>query len=114
MNPPEYICVLYTYRRIGNEKRRSRRFTPGLSLAGSHAAHRQGQLFNKAGHGTRRAHDAAGSNGGAEAAADELGFGCVDVSGAVLPPEAAAIGAGAEDFAFVVADEAWGWFRSEY
>jgi hypothetical protein len=26
----------------------------------------------------------------------------------VLRPEAAAIGAGAEDFAFVVADEAWG------
>jgi hypothetical protein len=77
----------------------------GCRLTGSYAAHRQGQLFAKAGHATRRAHDAAGSNGGAEAAANELGFGCVDVAGAVLRPEATAIGAGAEDFAFVVADE---------
>jgi hypothetical protein len=37
-----------------------------------------------------------------------------NAAGAVLRPEAAAIGAGAEDFAFVVADGAWGWFRSEY
>ena len=59
-------------------------------LTGSYAAHRQGQLFAKAGHATRRAHDAAGSNGGAEAAANELGFGCVDVAGAVLRPEATA------------------------
>ena len=32
-------------------------------------------------------------------------FGDVDVAGAVLRPEAAAIGAGAEDFAFVIADD---------
>jgi hypothetical protein len=38
----------------------------------------------EAGHGTRRARYAAGSNGGAEADASELGFGCVDVAGAVL------------------------------
>jgi hypothetical protein len=40
----------------------------------------------------------------AEAAGKELGFGCV-VAGAVLRPEATEIGAGSEDFAFVVADE---------
>jgi hypothetical protein len=68
----------------------------------------------EAGHGTRRARYVAGSNGGAEAAVDELGFGCVDVSGAVLRPEAVTNSAGAEDFAFVVADGTWGWFRSEY
>jgi hypothetical protein len=52
----------------------------------------------------RRARYVAGSNGGAEAAVDELGFGCVDVSGAVLRPEAVTNSAGAEGFAFVVAD----------
>ena len=42
---------------------------------------------------------------GAEAAADQFDLGNVDVAGAVLRPQAATIGAGAEDFAFVMADD---------
>jgi hypothetical protein len=64
---------------------------------GRGCGHRKAEAegLDEAGHGTGRAHDAAGSNGWAEVAADKLGFGCVDVAGAVLRPEAAAIGAGA-------------------
>jgi hypothetical protein len=78
----------------------------GRRRLGRGCGHRKAEAegLDEAGHGTRRASYVAGSNGGAEAAADELGFGCVDVSGAVLRPEAATIGAGAEEFAFVVAD----------
>jgi hypothetical protein len=53
-------------------------------------------MFDEPGHGTRRAYDAVGSDGGSKAAADELDFGCVDIAGAVLPPEATAIGVGTE------------------
>ncbi len=41
---------------------------------------------------------------GAEAAADQLDLGFVDRAGAVLPPEPAAIGAGAQHFTLVMAD----------
>ena len=66
---------------------------------------REAEGFDDAGHGAGRAHDHAGADGGAEAAADEFDLGDVDVAGAVLRPEAAAIGAGAEDFALVMADD---------
>ena len=66
---------------------------------------REAEGFDEAGHGAGGAHGTAGANGGAEAAGDEFGFGDVDLAGAVLRPEAAAVGAGAEDFSFVMADE---------
>jgi hypothetical protein len=53
-------------------------------------------MFDEPGHGTRRAYDAVGSDGGSKAAADELDFRCVDIAGAVLPAEATAIGVGTE------------------
>ena len=74
---------------------------------GRGGGHGEGEAegFDEAGHGAGGAHGTAGADGGAEAAGDEFGFGDVDLAGAMLRPEAAAVGAGAEDFAFVMADE---------
>ena len=64
---------------------------------------RQTQRFDDAGHGAGRAHDHAGADRRGEAAADQVDLGNVDGAGAMLRPEAAAIGAGAQHFTPVMA-----------
>ena len=74
----------------------------GGGRGGAHGQ-RQAHGFDDAGHGARGPHHHAGADGRSEAAADEFGLGNVDDAGTVLPPKAAAIGAGAEDFALMMA-----------
>ena len=66
---------------------------------------REAECFDDAGHRAGGAHDGAGADRWAEAAADGFDLDEVDVAGAMLRPHAAAIGAGSEDFAFVIADD---------
>ena len=72
---------------------------------GRRGAHgqRQTQRLDDAGHGAGRAHDHAGADRRGEAAADQLDLGNVDGAGAVLRPEPAAIRAGAQHFAPMMA-----------
>ena len=64
---------------------------------------RQAQRFDQAGHGAGRAHQPCRCRQKGEASADQLDLGDVDGAGAVLRPEPAAIGAGAQHFASVMA-----------
>ncbi len=76
---------------------------------GRRGAHgqRQSQRFDDAGHGAGRAHDHAGADRRGEAAADQFDLGNVDGAGAMLRPEPAAIGAGAQHFTPVMAHHHW-------
>ena len=59
--------------------------------------------FSDAGHGRSGAHDGAGAGGRRETPFDFRNFIVVDLSGAVLRPEAAAVGAGAQPLAAMAA-----------
>ena len=70
---------------------------------GGGAGQGHAQRFGDAGHGRGGAHHRAGAGGGGELAFDLVDFLVVDRAGAILRPEAAAIGAGAQPFAAMAA-----------
>ena len=63
------------------------------------------ERLDEAAHGAGRAHDHAGALGRSQTPADNLHLILVHGTGPVVPPEAAAVGAGSEHLALVVADE---------
>jgi len=70
-----------------------------MSRDGGAAGKRQAERLRDRGHRARRAHDHAGARGRREAPGHRADGGGIDRPGAVLRPEAAAIGAGAEPLA---------------
>ena len=68
------------------------------------ARQREAERLDHARHGARRAHHHAGADRGREPAADGVDLLLVERAGAEACPQAAAIGAGAEHLALVVAD----------
>ena len=69
------------------------------------ARQRDAERLDEAAHRRGCAHHHAGALRRREPAAQHLDLGLVDLAGAMLAPEPAAIGAGAEDLALVVADK---------
>ena len=65
---------------------------------------REAERLDHAGHGARGAHHHAGADRGREPPAHHLDLGLVHLAGAVLRPQPAAVGAGAEHLALVMAD----------
>ena len=72
---------------------------------GGAAGKRQAEGLGDEGHGAGGAHHHAGAGRGRQAAADRLDFGRIDLAGPEAAPEAAAIGAGAQHLALVMADD---------
>ena len=70
---------------------------------GGGAGQDHAERLGDAGHGRGGAHHRAGAGGGGELALDLGDFLVVDLAGAVLRPEAAAVGAGAEPLAVMAA-----------
>ena len=65
---------------------------------------REAERLDHAGHRARGAHHHAGADRGREPPAHHFDLGLVHLAGAVLRPQAAAVGAGAEHLALVMAD----------